>query len=142
MVVLAAFGNLLRGAKRSDLDWVSDFHAMVRKVKFFDYATKSVGKNGPCVPWTVSFALVRYSRKYRFVSRRGPDIERMKHCISMFERRMRWRWLLRNSQQKRCSIRVRREPIACNKHVAPEVEAWLGMVRRSVLGAAARAERS
>ena len=104
---------------------------------WYDHPSRTCGQPPRDLPWLVIVALCKYNKKYRVVTKAPPEIEKRVLSMKDFEQRIRCRNLLKRQRpcQKRMVAKRCRTP-ACNKPVAPEMEAWLRLLKGNVIGAA------
>ena len=135
---------LLKGASLADLNWMLQFESVAEHCHVYNHDSKTIQSPGSMgIPWTVVWLLGRFHRKHSLCNSKLPDEQLVARELRQFQHRVKWRWLLRNNDQKRLLRRVKKTPaVPCNELVDPALSCWLGHLNRVILRAVKQAREN
>jgi hypothetical protein len=135
--------RLMRGATYGDWLFLRDLQAAPAGVYILDWGSASAftaQEIGCRLPWYVSFALTRYSKKHIFVGNKFPQVEQIHLHVRSFTNKLLWRWQLRQSRDAPTDKRFRSRDsafcLATPDNCPPELVMWTKLFAETVSNAA------
>lgn len=138
----------LRGCSLQDLQFLVDLEFHAADLRMFDFSHGQLHPvQSDVVPWPVQWLAVRFHRRHIFQRRTLPDVDVLRREVCQVVQKLKWRWIHRSSENvvdvlSLLRVRGLRTP-ACDRVVAPELQAWCsGFQRTLVSGARSAASRA
>ena len=87
-------------------------------------------------PWFMEWSAAQFTGKYVHTMRSSPKLPSVRHDLTMFIEKVRWRSKLQNGDGGAPTVKIKRPPQPCNLLVEPEVQGGCRHLRERLLRAA------
>lgn len=135
--MIASLLHLLRGCTLENFAWLTRGPAVHHHIYCLDERPdggfEAYHPSDSCIPWPVALLLGAHSKKHVWEPRKAPTMKQIGHAITLFDRRLRWAWVHKDSPSEYVRPLVPRDVLPCRKTVDGAIASFSAAVRNTVV---------